>query len=90
MSSPLDIPAGERGKIRVFAVNRPAEEMKAALARRPKPDLARELLNAPHLDTRSTEIFPISDLAGVGLALYLGEGYAVPEAETMSMLLITS
>jgi hypothetical protein len=56
--------------------------MKAAVARRPKPDLARDLLNAPHLDTRSTEIFPVSDLAGVGLARYLGEGYTVPESET--------
>ncbi|WP_299969805.1 hypothetical protein [uncultured Roseobacter sp.] len=79
MSAPLHIPAGERGQIRVFAINRPPGDMATALASTPKPDLARELLGAPHLDTTSTEIFPVSDLAGVGLAAYLAEGYAVPD-----------
>ncbi len=75
----LTIPANEPPHIRVFAINRPPLEITAALEKHPKPDLARDLLNAPHIDTASTEIFPVSDLAGVGLAAYLTEGYAVTE-----------
>ncbi len=82
MTKPIEVPRGEHGLIRVFAVNRPKAEMLAELKSRPKPDLARELLGLPHLDTSSTEIFAVSDLSGVGLANYLSEGYAVPEAET--------
>ncbi|GFE52233.1 hypothetical protein So717_39860 [Roseobacter cerasinus] len=79
MSAPIRIPQGERGKIRVFAINQPPEEIATALKKQPKADLARELLNAPHLSTTSAEIFPMSDLAGVGLAGYLSEGYAVED-----------
>lgn len=79
MSAVLEIPAGERGRIRVFAVNKPAEEVRAQLAAAPKADVARQLLAAPHLDTRSAEVFPVSDLEGVGLAQYLIDGYAVPK-----------
>ena len=79
MSKTITIPPGERGAIRVFAVNRAPLEMQVALSQQPKTDLARELLNAPDLNTIGTEIFPISDLDGVGLAGYLADGYAVPE-----------
>ena len=75
----ITIPKGERAVIRVFAINRPPAEMRSALAQTPKPDLARELLGAPHLNTATAEIFPVSDLAGVGLAAYLADGYAVPQ-----------
>ena len=71
----------ERGQIRVFAINRPSLEIAKALSDQSKPNLARDLLNAPDLDTSSTEIFPISDLAGVGLAAYLSDGYAVDDAQ---------
>lgn len=75
----LTVPKNERGMIRVFAINRPPLEMAAVFDKRPKPDVARELLSAPHINTSSTEIFPMSDLAGVGLCAYLTEGYAVEE-----------
>ena len=81
MSQSITIPRGERGAIRVFAINRNPVEMEVALSRQPKPDLARELLDAPHLNTLGTEIFPIKDLEGVGLAGYLSEGYAVPDEQ---------
>jgi hypothetical protein len=77
----INIPAGERGVIRVFAINRPTSDMRVALSRTPKPDLARDLLGDPHLDTASAEIFPVSDLEGVGLTAYLTDGYAVPDAQ---------
>ena len=81
MSQSITVPKGESGVIRVFAVNRNPVEMEVALSRQPKPDLARELLNAPHLNTIGTEIFPVKDLDGVGLAGYLSEGYAVSKAQ---------
>ncbi|MEM6890872.1 MAG: hypothetical protein AAF636_22455 [Pseudomonadota bacterium] len=79
MTAAIDIPIGERGRIRVFAINISAEDMRAKLAEAPKSDVARDLLAAPHLDTRSAEIFPVADLDGVGLAQYLIDGYEVPE-----------
>ena len=81
MSGTLTFKAGERGQIHVFAVNRPAADLAAALDAKPKADLARELLRAPHLDTSSTELFALSELSGVGLAAYLSEGYAVDAAQ---------
>ena len=79
MNQTITIPKGERGMIRVFAVNRAPLEMQVALSRQPKADLARELLGDPHLNTIGTEIFPVKDLEGVGLAGYLADGYAVPD-----------
>lgn len=73
------IPANEQPHIRVFAINRAPRDMASALETRPRPDLARDLLNAAHINTKTTEIFPVSDLAGVGLTAYLAEGYAVEE-----------
>ena len=81
MTKPIHIPPNEQGMIRVFAINRPTSDMRVAVSRTPKPDLARDLLGDPHLDTASAEIFPVSDLEGVGLTAYLTEGYAVPDAQ---------
>lgn len=80
MSRVLEISSGERGRIRLFAINRPPVDMRSMLASAPKADVARQLLAAPHLATRSVEIFPVQDLEGVGLAQYLIDGYAVPAA----------
>ena len=79
MSQTIGIPAGETGTIRVFAVNRPVAEIQALLNGAPVADVARVLLGDPHLDTAGTELFPVSDLAGVGLAAYLSDGYAVTD-----------
>ncbi|WP_187431328.1 hypothetical protein ROLI_031110 [Roseobacter fucihabitans] len=78
MSARVEVQSQERGKIRVFAINKPASEIETALKTMPKSDLARDLLGDPHLNTASTEIFPIADLTGMGLGAYLSEGYAVP------------
>lgn len=80
MNKPVEIGKDERGAIRVFAINQPPPEVTDALATMPKADLARQLLNSPHLNTASTEIFPVSDLTGMGLSAYLSEGYAVEDA----------
>ncbi|MFK7870140.1 MAG: hypothetical protein AB8B58_12985 [Roseobacter sp.] len=78
MTTTIDIPRGDWGHIRVFAVNAPAQDVADMLAKAPKSDVARDLLGSPHLDTRSAEIFPVKDLEGLGLAQYLVDGYAVP------------
>ncbi|XDA99288.1 hypothetical protein AB1M95_05105 [Sulfitobacter sp. LCG007] len=79
--SAITIPKGERGTIRVFAVNLPPAEVAAALKSGSPAELASKLLSAPALDTASTEIFPVSDLEGVGLSSYLADGYAVTGSE---------
>lgn len=81
MSQSIPIPPGEHGRIRVFAINAPSARMMSDLQSHPKADIARGLLNDPHLDTKNCEIFPVSDLAGVGLTSYLVDGYAVPADE---------
>ncbi|WP_299503819.1 hypothetical protein [uncultured Roseobacter sp.] len=81
MTTQIEIKAQERGAIRVFAVNKAPGEVAEALKTLPKPDLARRLLGNPHLDTSTTEIFPMSDLTGMGLSAYLTEGYAVEDAQ---------
>ena len=80
MTRTIQIDKNERGLIRVFAINQPVADVKDALKKLPKADLARQLLDSPHLDTTSTEIFPLSDLTGMGLSVYLNDGYAVDEA----------
>lgn len=81
MTNAIPIPPGEHGRIRVFAINIPSAQMKTDLQKHPKADVARTLLEDPHLDTTNCEIFPVSDLSGMGLTTYLIEGYVVPEAE---------
>ncbi|WP_299830351.1 hypothetical protein [uncultured Roseobacter sp.] len=81
MNTSIDIQKNERGAIRVFAVNLSPAEVTETLQTLPKADVARQLLGNPHLNTASAEIFPVSDLTGMGLSSYLSEGYAVEEAE---------
>lgn len=81
MNTPIDIRKNERGAIRVFAINLAPAKVTETLKTLPKPDFARQLLGSPHLNTASAEIFPVSDLIGMGLSSYLSEGYTVEEAE---------
>lgn len=76
--SPLVIPAHERGVIRLFALSMTDEEAKALEA---DPDALNAALGVPALDHAHVELFPVSDLEGVGLAGFLAEGGGVPEAE---------
>ncbi len=79
MSQEIRIAKGERGIVRVFSVS-----LTDAEARGLKQDpegLATELGAPGLLDMAHVEIFPLSDLEGVGLIGYLSEGSAIPEAE---------
>lgn len=76
----IDIPKNEQGVIRVFSVSRAPAEVTGAIDTNGKAAVARDLLEHD-LPERGFELFPVADLAGVGLARYLSDGYAVPDAE---------
>lgn len=76
MTDPLDIPAGERGVVRVFALQIEAGGIQALKA----PGAMGTALGVPGIDADYVEAFPLTDLAGVGLATYLSDGCGVPEA----------
>ena len=73
----LNIPPGEHRLIRVFAVNRPTAELAFALKSNDKAQLIADLLGHG-IAQDGAELFPVSDLAGIGLCGYLAAGYAVP------------
>lgn len=82
--SALTVPAGEAGRIRVFALSMTEREAKALAANTPLEPGGRshleEVLGASGLDTGAIEVFPIKNLEGVGLVDYLIDGQgAVPE-----------
>lgn len=76
----LNIPPGEHGLIRVFAVNRPTAELSLELKSKDKSGLVAELLGQD-IAKDGAELFPVSDLAGIGLSGYLAAGYTVPESQ---------
>lgn len=73
MSERFEIEEGERGLVRLFTVDIPRAEIDAF-------DPA-EALGAPALDPDQTELFPLSDLRGLGLSGYMREGLGIAEEE---------
>ncbi|WP_299688636.1 hypothetical protein [uncultured Tateyamaria sp.] len=76
MTTPIDIPAHERGVVRVFALSMTDAEART-LSENPNA-IAEALGVDTPLDANHLELFPITDLEGVGLAGYLNEGAGVP------------
>jgi hypothetical protein len=74
MTTPLEIAANETGVIRVFALSMTEIDAKALKS---DPSAINAALGAD-VDAEQIEIFPLSDLDGVGLPAYLTEGNAVP------------
>ncbi|MFN4191612.1 MAG: hypothetical protein ACK4FR_01610 [Tabrizicola sp.] len=70
----LTIPAHDRLGVRIFTARLGPDDLG-----RDKARLAAELLGHPDLDPAFIEVFDLSDLSGVGLSDYLGEGLGVPE-----------
>lgn len=68
----LEIPAHERGVIRVFALS-----MTQAKALRDDPNALNAALGA-EVDPKFVEVFPVSDLEDIGLLGYLSSGNGVP------------
>ncbi|WP_223423230.1 hypothetical protein [Tateyamaria pelophila] len=73
MSAPIDIPAHEVGRIRLFSLSLTDSEAKNL-----QGDAAalQKMLGAD-VDTEYVDVFPLSNLEGVGLAGFLRDGNAV-------------
>lgn len=69
----IALPANERGRIRVFSLSMSKDEAEHL-------ELGRALGTYPD-DPSRIEVFPVSNLDGLGLAGYLIEGCGVPEAQ---------
>ncbi|WP_397543614.1 hypothetical protein [Roseovarius salis] len=84
MSERIEVKAGERGRVWVFAVDlEPAglDEFMRHDGRWP----VQEALGAETLDPEHVEVFPVSDLEGLGLSGYLSEGHGIPEDQLSDM-----
>lgn len=77
MTDVIEIPAGERGVIRVFDLDMAPEQ--ARFLR--EPGALAQVLGTGEIDMNHVEIFPISDLEELGLAGYLTQGCGLAEAE---------
>ena len=73
------IPRHEAGIIRVFSISRPIATLARELKQQHKAALATALLGQ-EIAENAFELFPLSDLTGVGLPRYLSEGYDIPQA----------
>lgn len=77
MTDVIDIPAGERGVVRLFALDmRPEQAMFLK-----EPGALAQVLGIEDIDLEQVEIFPVSDLEDIGLAGYLREGLGVPSEQ---------
>ncbi len=73
MSERFEVKSGERGIVRIFAVDLPADQIKgfdAAAA-----------LGVDALDAAGVELFPVSDLKEIGLSGYMHEGLGIAAEE---------
>lgn len=77
MSTKIEIKPGERGTVRVFAVDIAKDQIKQF-------DVA-AALGATHLDLEQVEIFDISDLQGLGLTGFLEDGHGIPADQLSDM-----
>lgn len=84
MSDTINVKAGDRGLVWVFAVDLEGAEA-ANFNRRNGEWPAQKALGAETLDPEHVEVFPVSDLEGVGLAGYLEDGMGVPQDQLKDM-----
>jgi hypothetical protein len=75
MTTTLTIPPGERGTVRLFAIDLPPGEARAFAD---DPAAVARALGAPDLDLRHIDVFPVSRIAPLGLAAFLTEGHGIP------------
>ncbi|SLN59284.1 hypothetical protein PEL8287_03203 [Roseovarius litorisediminis] len=78
MTGRIAIKATEHGVVRVFTVDLPPSELEGFNTRNGSWPLL-EALGADTLDASQIELFPLSDLAEMGLAGYLEEGLGIPK-----------
>ncbi len=83
MSETFHVKATERGVIRIFMANLTAEEAES-FTQSPDEDTPAPInraLGVTYLDSDFVELFPLSNLGGLGLAGYLTEGLGVAEED---------
>lgn len=79
----MNVPAFESGVIRLFAIDLPSDQIEAFKTTSYIGDddtkwPLKDALGATFLDEGFIEVFPVSDLEGLGLAGYLSTGNDVP------------
>lgn len=74
MSDPFTIRSGERGLVRLFALNMPPGQVRFLQ----DSGGAGDVLGLADLNPEFVEVFPVTDLQGLGLAGYLIEGCGIP------------
>ena len=87
MSDPLEAPSDEWGVVRLFAIDLPEDQIGGfeevsdviGIDGRPLWPL-RDALGATHLEKDRLEVFPVGDIADLGLSAYLTEGLGIPDA----------
>ena len=77
MTDPFEVLSSERGVVRVFTTDLEAEGSAAVTAGNVHRLLGRDL----DLDDSRIEVFPSTAIDGMGLSVYLREGYGVPESD---------
>ncbi|MFU1478961.1 hypothetical protein ACM25N_15120 [Roseovarius sp. C7] len=78
MSDTIQVPADEHGVIRVFRVQLAAEEIADFAGQSGEGAALAAALGVERLNPEYVEVFPVSDLTGLGLAGYLSDGLGVP------------
>ncbi|MBK0326442.1 hypothetical protein I5535_03960 [Rhodobacteraceae bacterium F11138] len=73
MSDALIIPAGETGKLRLFALDMPPEQARFLS----EPGAVEQMLDSGPLNPAHVEVFPVADLGKLGLGGYLIDGCGI-------------
>ncbi|MEM9496974.1 MAG: hypothetical protein AAGA28_03555 [Pseudomonadota bacterium] len=83
MSERFDIRSGERGVIRLFRIDLPAEETKRFLQRDPLTGRwpVQQALGVEDLDETFVDIMSVDDLGEMGLAGYMTDGLGISDAD---------
>lgn len=89
MSSSMNVPAHESGVIRLFVLDLPEAQISEFKTTKYLYDETKwplkDALGATYLDEDFIEVFPVSDLEGLGLAGYLITGNDVPSDQIDQM-----
>lgn len=86
MSESIDIRASEREVIRVFSLDLDEAEIEDFVTRDADGHWPlRAALHAERLDPDRVEVFPVSDLSGIGLSGYLIDGLGIDERDVAEM-----
>jgi len=81
MSDRFHIPKNEHGLVRLFSIDLPPEDIPSFVEENGDDWPLRAALGAGHLEHEYIEVFPVSDLTGLGLIGYMNEGLGISQAD---------